>query len=220
MAKTDKMKTGGNGKGKSDKQAPASEAKQMADQTKPAKAKGTKVITIGEDQITAAIDAMLADGLVADGIHQLIEDGSVRVTVETVEVEKGKYLGDYLRFSLGANVTTEDDAITALQAICGGNILPPTKDEGDDSEDAEADGDDDSSEPAYDKRKPSVVKHCLYGLDLAARSRTTQRVKSAAEGPDKAIERMIVEAMKANPKLTREKAKARIISMLADEDDE
>jgi hypothetical protein len=130
----------------------------------------------------------------------------VKAELDVVGVEEGKFLGDYVRLSLGDNVKTEKQVWAALLAIASGNLRAPMKE-------------DDPSVP--DTRKPSLEKFALYGADLAARGRTSQRVRSAAEGPEKAIEKMANDIQKAKPgKYTREQAIAKATKALADDDDE
>jgi hypothetical protein len=165
---------------------------------------GQKVVTL--DSLEAGITELVNDGIVGANINELIEAGQVKAELDLVEVEAGKFTGDYVRFSIGEKATSAKQIMAALQAISGGNLNAPVKEDGEEGE--------------LDWRKPSLVKFCLYGADLNARSRTSQRVKSAAEGPEKAIEKMAANIMKAKPgKYTPEQAVA-MARMVLGEDDE
>ena len=165
---------------------------------------GQKVVTL--DSLEAGITELVNDGIVGANINELIEAGQVKAELDLVEVEAGKFTGDYVRFSIGEKATSAKQIMAALQAISGGNLNAPVKEDGEEGE--------------LDWRKPSLVKFCLYGADLNARSRTAQRVKSAAEGPEKAIEKLAANIMKAKPgKYTPEQAVA-MARMVLGEDDE
>jgi hypothetical protein len=160
---------------------------------KAEKAAAQKVLVL--ESVEAGIKELVTDGIVAANISELIEQGIVKAELDTVEVESGKFAGDYVRFSVGEKAKTDKQVIAALVAIAGGNLTSPVKG---------GDGDDKAER---DDRKPSLVKFSLYGADLNARSRTSQRVKAAAEGPEKAIEKMADQIQKAKPgKFTREQA--------------
>ena len=121
-----------------------------------------------------------------------------------VEIEAGKYSGDYVKLSLGEKATDPESILAAMQAIAGGNLTAP------------ASTAKDAKEGDVDNRAPSVVKFFLYGADLAARSRTSQRIKAAAEGPDKAIESMAKTIVKNKPNTTMEQARAMARMLLED----
>ena len=170
-----------------------------AEKKEPAK----KVVTLAS--IEAGIGELVTDGIVAANISELVASGLVKAELDEVEVEAGKFSGDYVRFSVGENAKTDEQVIAALVAIAGGNLTAPAKTEGEGS----------------DERKPSLVKFALYGADLNARSRTSQRVKAAAEGPEKAIEKMADQIQKAKPgKFSREQAVEMAKMLLADDDEE
>ena len=168
------------------------------------KVEGTKVITV--DSLEQGIQELINDGMVAANINELIAAEQIKAEIDTVEVEAGKFLGEYVRFSIGDKATSAKAIIAALTAIGGGNLNAPVKEDGEDGE--------------LDWRKPSLVKFALYGADLNARSRTSQRVKSAAEGPEKAIEKMAANIMKAKPgKYTQEQAVQMARMVLGEDDD-
>jgi len=178
---------------------------QMAKDAK--KEPATKVVTLAS--VEAGIAELVKDGIVGENVSTLIEQGIVKAELDVVEVEAGKFSGDYVRFSIGEKAKTDKQVIAALVAISGGNLTAPAK-TGDDAEEGET-----------DDRKPSLVKFALYGADLNARSRTSQRVKSAAEGPEKAIEKMADQIQKAKPgKFTREQAVQMATMLLADDTDD
>lgn len=160
----------------------------------------TKVLTL--ESVQAGIDEMITEGLLAADIRDLIAGGIIKAEIDQAEVDKGKFSGDYVRLSLGENCKTDEDAVVALVMIAGGNLRAPKKDDG-----------------SPDLRKPSLEKFALYGADLNARSRVSQRVRAAAEGPEKAIERMADQLQKAKPGLSREKAIAKAKAMLEDDDE-
>jgi hypothetical protein len=167
---------------------------------KETKEPAKKVVTL--ESVEAGITELINDGIVAANINELISRGVVKAELDEVEVEAGKFSGDYVRFSIGEKATTEKLVIAALVAIGGGNLTPPAKEDGD----------------GVDERKPSLVKFALYGADLNARSRTSQRVKAAAEGPEKAIEKMADQIQKAKPgKFSREAAIEMARMLLEDE---
>jgi len=172
----------------------------MAKETKKDPAK--KVVTLAD--VNAGIQELITDGVVAQNITELIEAGIVKAELDEVEVEAGKFSGDYVRLSIGEKADTDKKVIAAMTAIAGGNLRPPKAEEGD----------------GPDTRKPSVVKFLLYGADLSARSRTSQRIKAAAEGPEKAIEKMADQIQKAKPgKFTREAALEMARMLLGDDDE-
>jgi hypothetical protein len=171
---------------------------------KKEKEAGTKVVTL--ESVDAGLGEMLSEGLITDQTLDLIEKGFIKAELDVVGVESDKFLGDYVRLSLGDNAKTEKQVIAALLAISGGNLRAPMKED---------------DPKVADTRKPSLEKFTLYGADLAARGRTSQRVRSAAEGPEKAIEKMADQIQKAKPgKFTREQAIAKATRMLAEDDDE
>lgn len=175
----------------------------MADKVK---AEAKKVLTLAS--VEAGIAELVTDGIVAENVAELISKGLVKAELDEVEVEAGKFSGDYVRFSVGENAKSDKQVIAALTAICGGflNFQPDT-----------AEG---AEEGSIDTRKPCVVKFTLYGADLNARSRTSQRIKALAEGPEKAIEKMADNMQKAKPgKWTREQA-IEIATMMLSDDDE
>lgn len=166
----------------------------------------TKVLTL--ESVEAGIAEMITEGLLAADVKDLIAQGIIKAEIDQAEVDKGKFSGDYVRLSLGPNCKTDEDAVVALVMIAGGNLRAPLK------EKAKADDPD-----VADLRKPSLEKFALYGADLNARSRVSQRVRAAAEGPEKAIERMADQLQKAKPGLSREKAVAKAKAMLEDDDE-
>ncbi len=167
------------------------------DKKDPAK----KVLTL--ESVEVGIAELVTDEIVAANISELVKAGIVAAVLDEVEVEAGKFSGDYVRFSVGENAKTEKQIIAALTAIAGGNLSVSKADDG------------------TEERKPSLVKFALYGADLNARSRTSQRIRTAAEGPEKAIEKMADQIQKAKPgKFTREQAIERATLMLSDDDDE
>lgn len=168
--------------------------------------KATKVLTL--ESVEAGIEEMITEGLLAADIRDLIEAGIIKAEIDQAEVDKGKFAGDYVRLALGPNCKTDEDAVVALVMISGGNLRAPLK------EKAKADDPD-----VADLRKPSLEKFALYGADLNARSRVSQRVRAAAEGPEKAIERMADQLQKAKPGLSREKAISKAKAMLEDDDE-
>jgi hypothetical protein len=169
--------------------------KMAKNEKEPAK----KVVVLAD--VAAGIAELVKDGIVAENVTDLIEKGIVKAELDEVEVEAGKFSGDYVRFSVGENAKTDKQVIAALVAISGGNLTAPLNDE-----------------QEADQRKPSLVKFALYGADLNARSRTSQRVKAAAEGPEKAIEKMADQIQKAKPgKFSREQAVEMARMLLEDE---
>lgn len=186
----------------------AAEVKKMANEEngnatteKAAESTATKVLTL--ESVEAGIAEMITEGLLPEDVRGLIESGVIKAEIDQAEVEKGKYSGDYVRLSLGENCKTDEDAVVALVMISGGNLRAPMKEDG----------------KTADLRKPSLEKFALYGADLNARSRVSQRVRAAAEGPEKAIERMADQLQKAKPGLSREKAVAKAKAMLEDDDE-
>jgi len=161
-----------------------------------------KVVVL--ESVEAGLTELITDGIVSADIKALIEAGIVSAELDTVDVEAGKFSGDYVRFSVGEKATTDEDVVKALVAIAGGNLTSPAKTDGE----------------GVDERKPSLVKFALYGADLNARSRTSQRVKAAAEGPEKNIEKMADIIQKSKPgKFTREAALEMARMMLGDDDE-
>lgn len=170
-----------------------------------AKVEGTKVVTL--ESLEQGIQELVNDGIVAANITELIAAEQIKAEIDLVEVEAGKFLGEYVRFSIGEKAVSQKAIVAALVAISGGNLNAPIKEDGEEGE--------------LDWRKPSLVKFCLYGADLNARSRTSQRVKSAAEGPEKAIEKMAANIMKAKPgKYTQEQAVAMARMVLGEDETE
>jgi len=167
------------------------------------KTESKKVIILPD--VETGLSEMLNDGLINETTLDLIEKKMIKAELDEVGVESDKFTGDYVRFSLGENAKTEKQIVAALLAIAGGNLRAPMKE--------------DEPEVA-DTRKPSLEKFALYGADLAARGRTSQRIRSAAEGPEKAIERMANDLMKARPgKYTKEQAIARATKMIQEDDE-
>lgn len=156
----------------------------MATKEETKKAPAEKKVVISD--LATAVKEM--EG--GETIQKAIDAGLVKAALEEVEIESGKYSGDYVKLTLGEKATDEASIIAALVAISGGNLTAPKAE--------------DSDEP--DNRKPSLVKFALYGADLAARSRTSQRIKAASQGPDKAIEKMADILVKNKPNLSKEQA--------------
>jgi hypothetical protein len=119
-------------------------------------------------------------------VKQAIADGLVKAELDVVEVENGKFSGDYVKLTPGPKALeaplpdfdTLHPLIKALVIISGGNLVAPMKE----TKEGEPE--------ARNERKPNLVKYAIYGSDLAARSTTSQRIKTAAQGPEKSIERM------------------------------
>lgn len=130
-------------------------------------------------------------------VQSAIDEGLIKAEVAEVKVEAGKFSGDYVRLAL-ADGLSNDDTIKAMTVIAGGNLVAP-KDDDDETDDS----------------KPSVVKWFLYGADLAARSRTSQRIKAAAQGPEKAIEKMADLIVKNKPGTSREEAIEQATALLS-----
>ena len=141
-------------------------------------------------------------------IATAIADGMVKAELAEVKIEAGKFSGDYVKLTLGDNAKTDDQIIETMILIAGGNLTQPFK--------KDADGEDTEE---IDERAPSLVKHFFYGADLAARSATSQAIKRVAQGPEKQIEKMADQIQKAKPNMSREKAVARAIKMLADDNE-
>ena len=179
-------------KRKNGKRAEAQRKCQMANEVQ----KAEKKIVITD--LAKAIEQMENGKEIAEAIS----DGLLKAEVAEVKVEAGKFSGDYVKLTLGDNAKTDEQILDMMTLIAGGNFTPPVDDDGE-----------------ADDRKPSVVKHFFYGADLAARSATSQAVKREAQGPEKAIERMADNIQKAKPGMSREKAVARAIKMLADDDE-
>jgi hypothetical protein len=159
----------------------------MAKETSKSTAEKKIVIT----DLEAAIGDLFDQN--ADAVKNLrsaISAGLVKAEIAEVKVEEGKYSGDYVKLSLGDKATDSDSVMLAMMAIAAGNLTTPKGDDGED-----------------DDRAPAVTKWFLYGADLASRSRTSQQVKAAAEGPDKAIEKMAQTIVKNNPKISLERAR-------------
>jgi hypothetical protein len=167
---------------------------------KKEKVQGTKVITL--ENVEAGLSDMLSEGTITENTLELIENGFIKAELDEVGVDEGKFLGDYVRLSVGEKAKTDKQVIAALLAIAGGNLRAPMKED----------------EPTVaDTRKPSLEKFALYGADLAARGRTSQRIRSAAEGPEKAIERMADLIQKSKPgKFSREQAIERATKHIAE----
>lgn len=169
----------------------------MANEKVPVK----KIVLASVEQ---GLAEMQAEGFIPAEVTALIAQGIIKAELDIATVDEDTYSGDYVRLTLGDNAKTDDDVIMGLLMIAAGNLRAPFKEDG----------------VTRDMRKPSLEKFALYGADLAARSRVSQRVKAAAEGPEKAIERMADQMQKAKPGLSREKAVARAIKALNDEDDD
>ena len=129
----------------------------------------------------------------ADAVKAAVAAGLVKAEIDTVDVESGKFSGDYVRLSLGEAVTDDSTALAAITVICGGKVIVP-------------DSKDDKGNAVDNSRKASVVKFALYGADLANRSRVSQQIKSAAQGPEKKIEQMAKLLKSQKPELSDEQA--------------
>lgn len=152
---------------------------------------------IAVTDLDAAIAGLVTDGHVGANMPELVKSGLVKAYVDFVQVAKNAYYGQYVRFTIGDNATEEEQVGEAILAICGGAVINEDKD------------------------KVSLVKAALYGADLFARNRTSQRVRSAiGADPAKAFEKMVKQIMDAKPSWTREKAEARAKLMLDEGDDE
>lgn len=127
-----------------------------------------------------------------------VKSGLLKASIAEVKVEAGKFSGDYVKFELGDGADGDEKMIEAMRLIAGGNLTSPTDDDGD-----------------ADDSKPSVVKWFLYGADLAARSRTSQRIKAAAQGPEKAIEKMADLIVKNKPGTSRAEAIEQATALLS-----
>lgn len=155
-----------------------------------------------EKKITVTLEEGIAKFPNADEVKAAIAAGTVSATLDTVEIESGKFSGDYVRLDLGPNAKTDAEIVEALRVICGGSIFnaPEADDKG----------------VVKDSRKPSLVKFALYGSDLNARSRTSQQIKAQAVSPDKTIAKMVDNMLKMKPTLTREAAESMVRMMLED----
>jgi hypothetical protein len=164
----------------------------MANETKTA---GEKKITITD--LSAAVAELDGAGTKSERttLRDAIAAGLVKAEVDEASVENGKYTGDYVRLSLGDKATDSASILSAMQAIASGNLTAPTGDDG-----------------KADDKAPSVVKWFLYGADLAARSRTSQRIKTAAAGPEKTIERMAKD-LAAKKNIDLETARAMVAAL-------
>lgn len=132
-------------------------------------------------------------------LQKAIDAGIVSAAVEEVEIDGGKFSGDYIKLTPGEKVVDDETFVEFAKAISGGNLFAPTAE--------------DSDEP--DTRAPHAVKFLVYGADLAARSRTSQRIKSAAEGPEKSIERMAKE-LSAKKGMPLDQAREMVRALWAD----
>lgn len=165
----------------------------MADEKKkPAE----KKITITD--LAAAVKELDSTG----ELQKAIDAGLVKAEIEEVEIEGGKFSGDYVKLTVGEKAESDTDVVRALVAIAAGNLKPPVKV-------SEKEGEEDE----VDTRAPSVVKFFTYGADLAARSRTSQRIKAAAQGPEKSIERM-AELLSKTKGISLEDAKAMVAALM------
>lgn len=154
--------------------------------------------------VEQGIADLIAEGQLPAEVPGLIEQGIIKAVIDQANVDDDKFSGDYIRLTLGDGAKTDDDVIMGLLMIANGNLRAPFKEDGE----------------TRDMRKPSLEKFALYGADLASRSRVSQRVKAAAEGPERAIERMADQLQKAKPGMSREKAMAKAVAMLEDDGDE
>ena len=148
--------------------------------------------------IISDLNAAIAEMENGSDIRAAIDKELLKASVAEVKVEAGKFSGDYVKLELGDKAETEAQLIEAMRLIAGGNLTSPTDDEGD-----------------ADDSKPSVVKWFLYGADLAARSRTSQRIKAAAQGPEKAIEKMADLIVKNKPGTSRAEAIEQATALLS-----
>ena len=173
-----------------------------------AEKKVNPVKVLAVENMDAEIARLVNDGVIAENTPALIAEGIVKASLAVVKVDGGKFTGDYVKFGIGEKATEEADIQRAMLAISGGNLTAPLA-EGDDTEEGE-----------LNDKAPSVVKYFLYGADLHQRARTQQKVRSAAEGPEKALERLAASFMKAKPKLTKEQALAMAKLFMEEEADE
>ena len=184
-----------------------STAKEVQKMTTEATAAGSKPAQkmFSLDSVDAGINEMIAEGYLPEEVRGMIKSGQIVAEIDQAEIEKGTFSGDYVRLSLGPDSAFEDqaDAATALVVICGGNLRAPKRDDGE-----------------SDTRKPSLEKFALYGADLAARSRVSQRIRGLTEGPEKAIEKMADQIQRAKPGTSRDKALARARKMLESMDED
>lgn len=168
---------------------------QEQDQQEAREPQGVQKIAVTD--LDTAVAALVTDGHVGANMPDLIKQGLVHAYIDFVQVAKNAYYGQYVRFAIGENATEEEQVGEAILAICGGAVINADKD------------------------KVSLVKAALYGADLFARNRTSQRVRSAiGADPAKAFEKMVKQIMDAKPSWTREKAEARAKLMLEESDDD
>lgn len=156
-----------------------------------------------EAEMKVFVNDVAAELLVLDpsgALTQAVKDGIVSAEIAEVTIDSGKYSGQYVKLTPGPKVTDEASFVAFAKAVSNGNIFAP-----------KAEGED---EP--DTRAPHAVKHLVYGVDLAARSRTSQRIKAQAEGPDKDIERMAKILIKAKPGVSMDDAREMARAMLVD----
>lgn len=199
--KNGKNDKNGNGKHQEQEQKPMTTEVEKQDQEQEQETAESRepqgVQKIAVTDLDAAVTALVTDGHVGANMPDLIKAGLVRAYVDFVQVSKNAYYGEYVRFAIGENATEEEQVGEAILAICGGAVINEDKD------------------------KVSLVKAALYGADLFARNRTSQRVRSAiGADPAKAFEKMVKQIMDAKPSWTREKAEARAKLMLEDSEDE
>lgn len=166
------------------------------------KAKAEKKVVIS-DLNTAVGELFDGNAEQVAQLRRAIESGLVKAEVAEVTINDNQFSGDYVKLSLGEAAVDDASILNAMRAIAGGNLtLPVTTNE--------------KGEEEVDERAPAVTKWFLYGADLASRSRTSQRIKAAAEGPEKAIESMAKTIVKNKPGTTMEQARQIAAAVLAD----